>query len=220
MKINNLSLFDLDDYSLDRPICDYDWENSQCDRMYEQPPPKRSPPDDTRSILAICEWMRGQPNGSIVDLPDVRDLIANIQPPTLREHLKSLPPIPKSPQNRGHENRGQQNRGHPDYLPPILEPPKSLPPILDSEDRENRGQEQTDPDQSQLLVTVGDRKIINGVAYILTHTKSPKPISQTNGWLEVKESVNKRNLYLCLRWRAEGKKRSKHLGKVIRADAA
>jgi hypothetical protein len=123
-------------------------------------------------------------------------------------------------QDRGQENRGQQNRGHPDYLPPILEPPKSLPPILNSEDRENRGQQQTDPDQSQLLVTVGDRQIINGVAYILTHTKSPKPISHTNGWLEVKESVNKRNLYLCLRWRAEGKKRSRHLGKVIRADAA
>jgi hypothetical protein len=67
---------------------------------------------------------------------------------------------------------------------------------------------------------VGDRQIINGVAYILTHTKSPKPIFQANGWLEVKQSANQRNLYLCLRWRAEGKKRSHHLGKVIRADAA
>jgi hypothetical protein len=165
--------------------------------------------------------MRGQPNGNIIDLPEVREqienLLPNLQPPILREQFKTLLSIPE---NRGQENRGQQNRGHPDYLPPILEPPKSLPPILDSEDRENRGQEQTDPDQSQLLVTVGDRKIINGVAYILTHTKSPKPISHTNGWLEVKESVNKRNLYLCLRWRAEGKKRSRHLGKVIRADAA
>jgi hypothetical protein len=211
MKINNqASLFDLDDYSLDRPTGDYDWENSELDRMYEQPPPKRPPPDDTRSILAICEWMRGQPNGSIVDLPDVRNLLANLQPPTLREHLKSLPPI-------ANENRGQQNRGHPDYLPPILEPPKSLPPILDSDDRENRGQERTHPERSQLLVTVGDRKIINGVPYILTHTKSPKPIFEVNGWLEVKESVNKRNLYLCLRWRDDGRKRSKHLGKVVKA---
>lgn len=181
--------------------------------MYEQPPPKRPPPDDTRSILKICEWLRGQPNGSIVDLPDVRNFIDNLQPLTLREHVKSLPPIP--------ENRGQQNRGQPDYLPPILEPPKSLPPILDSDDRENRGQNRgqlaQDPEQSQLLLTVGDRKIINGVPYILTHSKSPKPIFEVNGWLEVKESVNKRNLYLCLRWRDDGKKRSKHLGKVVKA---
>ena len=195
--------------------------------MYEQPPPKvKPPPPDTNAILAICQWMRGQPNGSIIDLPDVREqienLLPNLQPPILREQFKNLLPNPENrgQQNRGQQNRGQQNRGHPDYLPPILEPPKNLPPILDRADRENRGQQETDPDQSQLLVTVGDRKIINGVAYILTHTKSPKPISQTNGWLEVKESVNKRNLYLCLRWRAEGKKRSRHLGKVIRADAA
>ena len=195
--------------------------------MYEQPPPKvKPPPPDTNAILAICQWMRGQPNGSIIDLPDVREqienLLPNLQPPILREQFKTLLPNPENrgQQNRGQQNRGQQNRGHPDYLPPILEPPKNLPPILDRADRENRGQQETDPDQSQLLVTVGDRKIINGVAYILTHTKSPKPISQTNGWLEVKESVNKRNLYLCLRWRAEGKKRSRHLGKVIRADAA
>jgi hypothetical protein len=53
----------------------------------------------------------------------------------------------------------------------------------------------------------------------MTHSKSTKPIFHTNGWLEVKESVNKRNLYLCLRWRYEGKKRSHHLGKVIRAEA-
>jgi hypothetical protein len=253
-KINNQStLFDLDDYSSDRSPGDYDWENSELDRMYEQPPPKvKPPPPDTNAILAICQWMRGQPNGNIIDLPDVREqienLLPNLQPPILREQFKNLLPNPENrgqqnrgqqnrgQQNRGQQNRGQQNRGHPDYLPPILEPPKSLPPILDLEDRENsdslrtgfpsmevrqdRGQQETDPDQSQLLVTVGDRKIINGVAYILTHTKSPKPISQTNGWLEVKESVNKRNLYLCLRWRAEGKKRSRHLGKVIRAEAA
>jgi hypothetical protein len=182
--------------------------------MYEQPPPKRPPPlDDTRSILAICEWMRGQPNGSIVDLPDVRNLLASLQPPTLREHLKSLPPI--ADENRG-QNRGQ-NRGHPDYLPPILDPPKSLPPILDSDDRENRGQHQIDQERSQLLVTVGDRKIINGVTYLFTHSKSSKPISQTNGWLEVKESANKRNLYLYLRWRDGTTKRSKHLGKVVKA---
>lgn len=246
-KINNqATLFDLEDYD-DRPTGDYDWENSELDRMYEQPPPKvKPPPPDTNAILQICQWLRGQPNGSIIDLPEVREqienLLPNLQPPILREQFKNLLPnldnrgqphksllasqIPagKSVDNKplpaGTGNRGQQNRGHPDYLPPILEPPKSLPPILDLQDRENRGQQQTDPDQSQLLVTVGDRKIINGVAYILTHSKSPKPISQTNGWLEVKESVNKRNLYLCLRWRAEGKKRSRHLGKVIRADAA
>jgi hypothetical protein len=282
MKINNLSLFDLDDYSSDRSIGDYDWENSELDRMYEQPPPKvKPPPPDTNAILKICQWFRGQPNGGIIDLPDVREqienLLPNLQPPILREHFKSLLPnlenpehlknrghlinLPPIPDNRGQphkswlateipagksvdnkplpagtgnsdslqtgspymevrQERGQQNRGHPDYLPPILEPPKSLPPILDLQDRENRGQQETDPEQSQLLVTVGDRQIINGVAYILTHTKSPKPIFQTNGWLEVKQSANQRNLYLCLRWRAEGKKRSHHLGKVIRADAA
>ena len=190
--------------------------------MYEQPPPKvKPPPPDTNAILAICQWMRGQPNGSIIDLPEVREqienLLPNLQPPILREQFKNLLP---NPENRGQQNRGQQNRGHPDYLPPILEPPKNLPPILDRADRENRGQQQTDRDQSQLLVTVGDRKIINGVAYILTHSKSLKPIFHDNGWLEVKESVNKRNLYLCLRWRDDGRKRSRHLGKVIRADAA
>jgi hypothetical protein len=82
---------------------------------------------------------------------------------------------------------------------------------------QNRGQSLPDLQQSQLLLTVGDRKIINGVPYILTHSKSPKPIFHVNGWLEVKESVNKRNLYLCLRWRDDGKKRSKHLGKVVKA---
>ena len=209
--------------------------------MYEQPHPKvKPPPPDTNAILAICQWMRGQPNGNIIDLPEVREqienLLPNLQPPILREQFKNLLPnlenpenlknrghlvnLLPNPDNRGQQNRGQQNRGHPDYLPPILEPPKSLPPILDLDDRENRGQQQTDPDQSQLLVTVGDRQIINGVAYILTHSKSLKPIFHDNGWLEVKESVNKRNLYLCLRWRAEGKKRSRHLGKVVRADAA
>jgi hypothetical protein len=44
MKINNQpSLFDLDDYD-DRSIGDYDWENSELDRLYEQPPPKVKPP--------------------------------------------------------------------------------------------------------------------------------------------------------------------------------
>jgi hypothetical protein len=148
-----------------------------------------------------------------VELPEISNLLANLQPPTLREHLKSLPPIAK---NRGQQNRGQQNRGHPEYLPPILEPPKSLPPILDPADRENRGQTDQYPERSQLLVTVGDRKTINGTTYLFTHSKLSKPISQPNGWLEVKKSANKRNLYLYLRWREEGVKRSKHLGKVIK----
>jgi hypothetical protein len=131
-KINNQpSLFDLDDYD-DRSIGDYDWENSELDRMYEQPPPKvkpplscltfrdgepvgREPPPDTSAILKICQWFREQPNGGIIDLPDVREqienLLPNLQPPILREHFKSLlPNLENREQNR------EQNREHKSWL--------------------------------------------------------------------------------------------------------
>jgi hypothetical protein len=285
MKINNLSLFDLGDYSSDRCPGDYDWENSELDRMYEQPPPKvkpplsclpawvssmdgepvrtdsafrdgepvgREPPPDTNAILKICQWFREQPNGGIVDLPEVREqienLLPNLQPPILREHFKSLlPNLDNREQNREQENReqnrGQENREQTSWLTSefptgkILdnqpspagtrnrEQSKTLLPIFKPhpENREqNREQIETDPTRSPLVQTEDDRQIItvNGVTYILQHTKSLKPINRLNGWLDVKPSANKRNLYLCLRWRDDGKQRSKHLGKVIRADAA
>jgi hypothetical protein len=117
MKINNQpSLFDLDDYD-DRSIGDYDWENSELDRLYEQPPPKvKPPPPDTSAILKICQWFREQPNGGIIDLPDVREqienLLPNLQPPILREHFKSLLPNLENPEHL-------KNRGHLINLPPI-----------------------------------------------------------------------------------------------------
>jgi hypothetical protein len=128
-KINNQpSLFDLDDYD-DRSIGDYDWENSKLDRLYEQPPPKVKPPpaDTSESILNICKWFRGQPNGGIIDLPDVRaqieNLLPNLQPPILREHFKSLLPNLENPEHL-------KNRGHLINLPPIPDnrgqPHKSL----------------------------------------------------------------------------------------------
>jgi hypothetical protein len=195
-------------------------------------PVGREQPPDTNAILKICQWFRGQPNGGIIDLPDVREqienLLPNLQPPILREHFKSLlPNLENREQNR------EQNREHKSWLATEIpqgnsvanqplpagtgnrEQPHKLLPIP-----ENREQLRQDPEESQLLVTVGDRQIINGVAYILTHTKSTKPITHANGWLDVKKSANQRNLYLCLRWREGSKQRSHHLGKVIRADAA
>jgi hypothetical protein len=233
MKINNLSLFDLDDYSLDRPTGDYDWENSELDRMYEQPPPKQRPPDDTRSILAICEWMRAQPNGHNLDLPDL-ELLPILEPQILREHFKNLLPIFKPPQqNSGLPPTGspshtarqdrEQNREQSKTLLPIPEnsglPPTGSPSHTARQDREqNREQFGTDLERSHLVQTENDRKIVKvrGEAYIFQSTKSLAPINRLNGWIDIKPSPNKRHLYLCLRWREGTTQRSKHLGKVIK----
>ncbi len=219
-KINNqASLFDLDEYSSDRLTGDYDWENSELDRMYEQPPPKQPPPDDTRSILAICEWMRGQPNGKNLDLPDrtFLDLLPILEPPILREHFKTLlpifkPPINREQKNREQENREQENREQPKTLLPILKPPINR-------EQENREQKETDSMESPLVETESDRKIVKvrGTSYIFQSTKSLESINRLNGWLDIKPSPNKRHLYLCLRWRDGNIQRSKHLGKVLKA---
>ena len=158
--------------------------------------------------------MRAQPNGGILDLPEIREqlnnLLPNLQPPVLREHFKSLLP---NLENR--EQNGEQNREQFESLLPILKPPQ--------QNREqNREQIKTDPTGSPLVQIDGDRQIVkvNGETYILNPTKSAKPINRLNGWLDIKPSANKRNLYLCLRWRDGTTQRSRHLGKVIPLDAA
>jgi hypothetical protein len=236
MKINNqASLFDLEDYSSDRPIADYDWENSELDRIYHHPPPQKSSPDDTRSILKICEWMRAQPNGGNLDLPEIREqfdrLLPNLQPPILQEHFKSLLPNLENGEQNGEQNREQfksllpnlengeqireQNREQSKSLLPILKPPQQIR-------EQNREQIKTDPPRSPLLQIDSDRQIvkINGKSYKIQSTKMTEQINRLNGWLDVKPSANKRNLYLCLRWREGSTQRSRHLGKVIPLDAA
>ncbi len=252
-KINNqASLFDLDEYSSDLPTGDYDRENSELDRIYEHPPPQKQSPDDTRSILAICEWLRSQPNGENLDLPIIKgqldNLIPNLQPPILTEHFKNLlPNLKNGEQNReqngehfknllpnlenGEQNReqngeqfdrllpnlenGEQNGEHFKSLLPILKPPQK-------NREQNREQIETDSDRSHLVETESDRQIVKvkGETYILQNTKSLNLLNRRNGWYDIKPSANKRNLYLCLRWREGSTQRSRHLGKVIPLDAA
>jgi len=152
----------------------------------------------------VCEWLRGQPNGSIVDLLPVQELIANLEPPVLKEQFKTLPPIGDN--DRRH-NRGQSH----------LDRSRSAN-HHNCRGNDDRGQPHEPQLQSQPIIKIGDRKVINGTAYIVTYSKSLKPFVHNNGWLEVKKSANQRNLYLVLRWREDTIKRSQYLGKVVRSD--